>query len=481
MPTAAALWRNFLGAAPAWYKAALLVALAVNPLVLFGAGPFWAGWLLLVEFLSVLATSLVCYPLGPGGLLALEAVALGLAGPTAVYHEVEANFPVFLLLVFMVAGIYFLRDLVAAGFLALVAKVQSRMRLALVFLISSALLSAFLDALTVMAIIITVALVLHRELRPLLGAADAPQRRGFENWLAGLVMHAAVGTALGGVLTLVGEPQNLMIAKAAGWHFAAFFASMAPVSLPVLAAGIACCLLLEWRGWFGYGAKLPPQARSLVEELHRRESGAADERTRARRGAQAVVAVLLVLALGFHVAEIGLIGLALIVVAGSLTGARTEHDYAPAFLEALPFAGLLAVFFTIVAVIEARGLFVPIGQAVLSVPGRLLPPVFYLANGALSSVSDNVFVASIFLGHAEQARAAGAISHAAFQKLLVAVNAGTNIPSISTPNGQAAFLFLLSSPLAPLLRLSYGRMMWMALPYAALLTAVGFGCVWAVA
>jgi NhaB family Na+:H+ antiporter len=30
-------------------------------------------------------------------------------------------------------------------------------------------------------------------------------------------MHAAVGTALGGVATLVGEPQNLLIATKAGW------------------------------------------------------------------------------------------------------------------------------------------------------------------------------------------------------------------------------------------------------------------------
>ena len=45
------------------------------------------------------------------------------------------------------------------------------------------------------------------------------------------------------------------------------------------------------------------------------------------------------------------------------------------------------------------------------------------------------------------------------------INTGTNIPSIATPNGQAAFLFLLTSAVAPLIRLSYFRMVWMALPY----------------
>ena len=55
----------------------------------------------------------------------------------------------------------------------------------------------------------------------------------------------------------------------------------------------------------------------------------------------------------------------------------------------------------------------------------------------------------------------------------MAINTGTNLPSVATPNGQAAFLFLLTSALAPLIRLSYGRMVLMALPYTLVLTIVG--------
>ena len=64
-----------------------------------------------------------------------------------------------------------------------------------------------------------------------------------------------------------------------------------------------------------------------------------------------------------------------------------------------------------------------------------------------------------------------------FELLAVAINTGTNLPSVATPNGQAAFLFLLTSALAPLIRLSYGRMVWMALPYTLVLTLVGLLCV----
>lgn len=42
----------------------------------------------------------------------------------------------------------------------------------------------------------------------------------------------------------------------------------------------------------------------------------------------------------------------------------------------------------------------------------------------------------------------GAISLKQFELLAVAINTGTNLPSVATPNGQAAFLFLLTSALA---------------------------------
>lgn len=62
-----ALWRNFLGQSPDWYKLTLLAFLIINPLV-FIFQPFMAGWLLVAEFIFTLAMALKCYPLPPGGL-----------------------------------------------------------------------------------------------------------------------------------------------------------------------------------------------------------------------------------------------------------------------------------------------------------------------------------------------------------------------------------------------------------------------------
>src|SRR5262249_36490347 len=102
---------------------------------------------------------------------------------------------------------------------------------------------------------------------------------------------------------------------------------------------------------------------------------------------------------------------------------------------------------------------------------------FYIASGVLSAISDNVFVASIYITEIKAALLEGTLNREQFEALAIAINTGTNIPSIATPNGQAAFLFLLTSPLAPLIRLSYGRMLWMALPYTITMTSTGLAAI----
>ena len=69
--------------------------------------------------------------------------------------------------------------------------------------------------------------------------------------------------------------------------------------------------------------------------------------------------------------------------------------------------------------------------------------LFYVANGVLSMISDNVFVATVYINELAKALLDGIISRDQFDLLAVAVNTGTNIPSVATPNGQAAFLFLI--------------------------------------
>jgi NhaB family Na+:H+ antiporter len=189
---------------------------------------------------------------------------------------------------------------------------------------------------------------------------------------------------------------------------------------------------------------------------------------------QALVAVFLIVAQAFDLAAVGHIGFTVNVLATSFTGVTDEHGLAHAFQEALPFTALLVVFFGVVAVIHDQGLFQPIVDGVLALPREIQPPTFFVANGLLSAISDNVFVATVYINEVATALESGVIDREQFDALVVAINTGTNIPSVATPNGQAAFLFLLTSALAPLIRLSYLRMVAMALPYTVTMTLTGF-------
>lgn len=492
-----ALVANFLGQAPQWYKKTIIAFLILNPILLYTVGPFITGWLLILEFIFTLALALKCYPLQPGGLLAIEAIAIGMAPPEAVYHEAHNNFEVLLLLIFMVAGIYFMKNLLLFVFTKILLGVKSKKLLSLLFSLVAAVLSAFLDALTVTAVLISVGTgfyaVYHKVAsgKKLDNPHDHSDDGGvvefhradleqFRSFLRSLLMHGAVGTALGGVCTLVGEPQNLLIAEKAGWDFIEFFLRMAPITMPVLVAGLFTCLMLEITKSFGYGAELPKSVRDVLEEFARQEDAKRTTRDNAALVVQALVALFLVAALATHVAAVGIVGLSIIVLLTAFNGIIEEHQLGHAFEEALPFTALLVVFFAIVAVIEQQHLFSPIINAVLEMDNDVRPTMFFVANGLLSMISDNVFVATVYINEARAAFDAGTITRAEFDTMAIAINTGTNIPSVATPNGQAAFLFLLTSALAPLIRLSYGKMVVMAFPYTIIMGGVGLVAVYMV-
>ena len=488
----------FLGNAPGWYKSTIIAFLIINPPLLFILnsmgldGNFIIGWVFLLQFIFTLALALKCYPLQPGGLLALEAIVMGLTSTKSVFHEIENNLEVILLLVFMVAGIYFMKNLMLTIFTKLLLSIRSKTLLSLLFCISAAVLSAFLDALTVTAVLIGVTIGFYRIYHAVASGSSfsdeshdyhanssintlkLEELEDFKAFLRDLVMHGAVGTALGGVCTLVGEPQNLLIATIAGWEFVEFFLRMAPITMPVFVAGIFTCFIIERFSIAGFGNQLPPNIREIFNDysVYREENITAKDR--AELLVESLVAVFLVIALGLHLAAVGLIGLSVIILLTAFKGITEEHHLGEAFHEALPFTALLAVFFAIVSVIHDQHLFSPVIDYVLSQDPSTQPSLFFVANGFLSAISDNVFVATIYINEVKSAFDSGVITETQFNNLAIAINTGTNIPSVATPNGQAAFLFLLTSSLAPLINLSYLRMVYMALPYTIVLSIVGY-------
>ena len=470
-------YNNFLGEAPKWYKNLIILFLASNPLIyifLINIGSeagFIMGWIILAQFILTLAMALNCYPLQPGGLIAIESVLMGLTSTKNIYHEVALNLKVILLLVFMVAGIYFMKDFLLFIFTKLLVNIKNKRTLSVLFVISAAVLSAFLDALTVTAVLIAVAVGFYYVFQE--AKKSESDLEEFRSFLRNLLMHGAVGTALGGVSTIVGEPQNLLIGSIAGWNFLEFFIQMLPISLPVFIFGLITCYLIEKFKIFGYGAELSSDVRSIIENFGKEEDLKRTSNDKAKLIVQFSVVIILIFSLAFNVASVGLIGLMVIVLLTAFNGIIEEHKLGKAFEEALPFTSLLVVFFVIVAVIHDQHLFSPVIGYVLSLNFDLQVPMFFLANGILSMISDNVFVATIYISEVKEALDTGLINREQFDLLAIAINTGTNLPSVATPNGQAAFLFLLTSSIAPLIGLSYFRMVLMALPYTIVLTVVG--------
>lgn len=482
----------FLGPTPMWYKQAVIAALVLNVPAFFILGPLVTSWIILFEFIFTLAMALKCFPLQPGGLLGIQLLAMGLTDTHHVYEEVVHGLPVILLVVFMVAAVHFLREMLFKFMNKVLLGIKSRVLMNFVTVVVVAVLSAFLDALTILAVLIALAtsfyLVYEKVItkigeEPGLPSSDEhiqeehlEDLEGFRAYLRGMLMHGAVATAIGGVCTLVGEPENIVIGNQAGWDFVTFAGKVAPATMPTLFAGLLMCFLLEkirpFGQFFGYGAEIPENVRTvLAEEDHRiQESETAADRLVIK--IQMVISILMVVALSLHMAEIGLIGLAVIVLATSMLGETDEHKLGMAFVEGLPFASLLVVFYVVVAMINTQEMFTPVMNWVLEMEGGMQVFMVFLTNGLLSAISDNVFVATIYMDQITPLYEQGILTRELYEAQSVAVVMGTGIPSMSTPNGQAAFLFLLMSGLAPKIRLGYVKMVFMAVPYFILCTLV---------
>jgi len=553
---------NFLGQSPAWYKITILSFLVLNPLLFFCLpekvsgfghvehfGHFVAGWAVLIEFIFTLACALKCYPLQPGGLLAIESIVIGLTDVKIIFEEVESNIETLLLLIFMVSAIYFIKDVLFIVITKLFLVFRKKHVLSLVFCFICASLSAFLDALTLVAIAIAVCFNFYAIYHRVESASgNKEEMEEFRGFLRNLIIHGTVGTIMGGATTLVGEPQNMMIGTKMGWHFKEFIGHCAIVSFPAVISGFIVCFSLEFFKFPGFHYQMPERARELIQKDYTKKIREMTGQNFYVYAVQIAAFILLVLALAFHVAEVGLIGIGIIVIVTAFTGLTKEHDLGVAFNNAMPFAVLIVVFFAILGVVHSQHLVTPLAEWVFTFEGKARLMSLYFTNGTLSFVSDNVFIATIFIDEVESAYAGGVIaemikhinietacanhnlsyiigeylgkvpdvkiaadskamtyfiqgadlafqngtldkflapfadkifvSGREYEQLAVVVNMGTNIPAMATPNGHAALLFLLTSSLAPILQLSYFRMLKLTLPYTIVMTTVGAAAIY---
>ncbi|MEJ2743492.1 MAG: hypothetical protein P8176_13690 [Gammaproteobacteria bacterium] len=291
-------------------------------------------------------------------------------------------------------------------------------------------------------------------------------------------MHSVVGASLGGVCTLIGEPQNLLIGNAAGWRFVEYFLHLAPVSLPVLVAGTFTCILLERFKAFNYGHSLTEPARSaLTAHLNKRYKIQKDTQTLARLWVQAIALGMMILALVLQSIDIGLLGLVLLIVITAANGITDQKQIGSAFVESLPFAALLVVFFTVVSATQQQHLLQPVFHWLAQLRAIEQPSWYFFTSGLLSCISDSVFTATIYINEISDALDGAVIARAHFDRLAIAISAGTSALSIATPHGQSAFLLILASGLARRITLSYRQIIMMTVPYTLVVGAVSYVCV----
>lgn len=141
---------------------------------------------------------------------------------------------------------------------------------------TTALLSAFLDNLTTILLVVPITFVL----------ADALDIDPIP-----LIVIEIVASNIGGTATLIGDPPNILIAGHTGLSFGAFVTNLAPIVLPTLVAVVGLLYL-------GYRRRLriSPEARARVFELD--AARAIDDPDELRR--LLPVLVLTILAFFFH-------------------------------------------------------------------------------------------------------------------------------------------------------------------------------------
>ncbi len=219
------------------------------------------------------------------------------------------------------------------------------LRLVVALSLTTAVLSAFLDNVTTILLIVPITFLLAAALE----VNPVP-----------LIIIEIVASNIGGTATLIGDPPNILIAGHTGLSFSAFIANLAPIVIVALALVIPA-LYLVFRGQL----KIEPAARDRVAAMDARKS--IEDPAEARR----TLPVLLVTILVFFVhkplhlepATIALAGAAVVL----LVSKQSLHD-SIASIEWLTLFFLVGLF-VMVGALEETGALTEVADGIASITG----------------------------------------------------------------------------------------------------------------
>jgi Na+/H+ antiporter NhaD/arsenite permease-like protein len=263
-----------------------------------------------------------------GGLLV---VALGVIDQHEAFAAIDLN------VIFLLAGMMVIASIVARtglfDWLALrsVRLVHGRpLPLLLVLCTVTAVLSAFLDNVTTVVLIIPVTLSVARRL----GVSPVPY-----------LISQILASNIGGTATLIGDPPNILIGSAAGLDFNAFLLNLGPVSVIVFVV-----FLLMMPLFFRRGLQVPDEAREAALEASA-ESAITDRPLLVKSLAVVALTMLGFLAhqaLGLEPATIALLGATVLMLIASIDphDVLREIEWKTLFF----FVGLFVLVEAVVAV-----------------------------------------------------------------------------------------------------------------------------------
>jgi Na+/H+ antiporter NhaD/arsenite permease-like protein len=211
--------------------------------------------------------------------------------------------------------------------------------------VTTAILSAFLDNVTTVLLIVPITFVL----------ADA-----LDIDPVPLVIIEIITSNIGGTATLIGDPPNILIAGHTGLSFGAFITNLAPIAIVALVVVIAGLYLA-----FRSRLQIPPEARDRVLALDAERS--IEEPEEARR----TVPILLLTILVFFVHKPLHLEPATVALAGAavmlLVTSQPVHD-AIANIE-WPTLFFLMGLFVMVGALEETGALEEVAQGIADVTG----------------------------------------------------------------------------------------------------------------
>jgi Na+/H+ antiporter NhaD/arsenite permease-like protein len=210
---------------------------------------------------------------------------------------------------------------------------------------STALLSAFLDNLTTVLLMVPITFLL----------ADALDIDPLP-----LVLIEIITSNVGGTATLIGDPPNIMIAGATGLSFVDFLVNLAPIAFIAFVAVTAMLYL-----WFRPRLQITPQARVRVMDLDARRS--IEDPEELKRALPVLIGTLLLFfvhkPLHLEPATVAMLGASvlLLVTTQPLEGALAGIQWSTLFF----FIGL----FVMVGALEETGAIGDIADGVAEITG----------------------------------------------------------------------------------------------------------------